>query len=91
MSPYDTLGRPSRLMYRYDLKQCPACGAIISKTEHLGLYMVGPLTAIAYCLCKQCGKESRKGLSEAKLAQVNQRLDAFAVRAGLVKEGAGHA
>lgn len=53
--------------------------------------MVGPLTAIAYCLCKQCGKESRNGLPDTKLVQANQRLEAFAVRAGLVKGGAGHA
>lgn len=81
----------SKSVYRYDANRCPACSSGISKTEHLGLYMIGPLTAIAYWLCKQCGKESRKGLSEVKLAQVNQRLDAFAVRAGLAKEGVGHA
>lgn len=91
MTRFETLGQLGRLLYRYDLKQCPACSKSISKTKYIGLYMVGPFTAIAYCLCRECGKESREGLPQAKLARANQSLEAFAARAGLVKKGAGHA
>lgn len=79
------------LIYRYDVHHCPACGAGIKKSKHLCFYMVGPMSAVAYLLCKHCGKHSRNGgLPPDLLNAANQRLEAFAVRAGLVKAEGGH-
>lgn len=79
------------LVYRYDVNHCPACGCGIKKSKYLAHYLIGPMTAVAYLLCKTCGKQSRTGLPEAKLQQANERLEAFAVRAGLVQKGGDHA
>lgn len=86
-----TVPSQSSLVFRYDVNKCPACGAGIKKSKHLCFYMTGPVSGVSYLLCKRCGKESRAGLSPARLTLANERLEAFAVRAGLVSKEDRHA
>lgn len=68
------------LLFSNHFNLCCTCGASIN---HLGVYVVGLLSSVSYLLCKRYGKQSRTGLSQAKLALIDECLGVFAVRAGL--------